>query len=596
MTFRTRSAPQNTRRRTRRSDTRRAIYITITFSIAIIVALAMLGGVFAAGYYTAHWAPIAGVNGQAISSDDVFARAKVNLARYQREDADYATLRNQGKITSDEYTNFQSTIASQESSVMTDAITELENELGIRQYAAKNGITVTSQQVDDQIKKDGTIAEMRHVKIIGVAPDPIPPAYSIDAADEQRAQTKAQGYLDEVKAGKSWSDVSTEATDSTDNTSGQVSDAGLVRITDLPNLDPDFRQAIFDLQNVNDVTALFKGTDGVYRFATVTEIVPEFVDTNWESSVANASSGDAYRRQAEGEAIKAAVQKSIEDKYIYGATTQRNVLELSVSPGYGQPGDGDEVEIRIMVFAPNHSMSAASGVDPSDPAWTDAKNRADAAYATLQADPSKFDSMARDTSNNDDIYFASNGGQLPWIPADLFMATTQSGSTGLGMPSVQAAVFANDVTPDEILPPIFEQSSGYVVVQFQGRRPAPEVRIAQAQFDINSGEDFATVAQAISEKVNAADGAKLGWVAPYQLGDAEENAIFAVPVGSVTPMIDDSGYHIYKVIEQQTRVPDAAEQARLKDVVFPRWLADLQASALIWTDDTRVADLQSATP
>jgi hypothetical protein len=300
MTFRTRSAPQNTRRRTRRSDTRRAIYVTITFSLAILVALAMLGGVFAASYYTEHWAPIAGVNGQAISTDDVFARAKVNLARYEREAADYATLRNQGKITSDEYTAFDQTILSKESSVMADALTELENELTIRQYAAKNGISVSGEQIDAQIKKDGTIAEMRHVKIIGVAPDPIPPAYSIDAADEARAQAKSQGYLDEVKGGKSWDDVSTEATSSSDNTSGQVSDAGLVRMEDLPNLDPDLRQAIFALANVNDVTALFKGTDGVYRFATVTEIVPEFVDANWQNSVANASSGDAYRRQAEG--------------------------------------------------------------------------------------------------------------------------------------------------------------------------------------------------------------------------------------------------------------------------------------------------------
>jgi parvulin-like peptidyl-prolyl isomerase len=595
MTFRTRSAPQNTRRRTRRSDTRRAIYVTITFSLAILVALAMLGGVFAASYYTEHWAPIAGVNGQAISTDDVFARAKVNLARYEREAADYATLRNQGKITSDEYTAFDQTILSKESSVMADALTELENELTIRQYAAKNGISVSGEQIDAQIKKDGTIAEMRHVKIIGVAPDPIPPAYSIDAADEARAQAKAQGYLDEVKGGKSWDDVSTEATSSSDNTSGQVSDAGLVRMEDLPNLDPDLRQAIFALANVNDVTALFKGTDGVYRFATVTEIVPEFVDANWQNSVANASSGDAYRRQAEGEAIKAAVQKSIEDKYIYGATPQRNVLELSVSPGYGQPGDGDEVEIRMIVFAPGGSISNA-GNDLSDPTWTDAKTRADAAYETLKADPSKFDSMARDKNVNNDPYWIDSGGQIPWIPADLFAATTQSGSQGLGLPAVQAAVFASDVTPGEILPPILEQSEGYIVVQFEGRRPAPEIRIAEAQFDINSGEDFATVAQAISEKVNAANGAELGWVAPYQLDTVEQNAIFSVPVGSVTPMIDDSGYHIYKVLEEQTRVPDAAAQARLKDVVFPRWLSDLQASALIWTDGARVADLQSATP
>ena len=103
MTFRTRTAQTPSRRRTRRSDTRRAIYITVTFSLAIAVALAMMGGVFFASYYSAHWAPIAGVNGQAISHDDVTNRANVNMARYQRQLADYTTLRNQGKITSDEF-------------------------------------------------------------------------------------------------------------------------------------------------------------------------------------------------------------------------------------------------------------------------------------------------------------------------------------------------------------------------------------------------------------------------------------------------------------------------------------------------------------
>ncbi len=76
----------------------------------------------------------------------------------------------------------------------------------------------------------------------------------------------------------------------------------------------------------------------------------------------------------------------------------------------------------------------------------------------------------------------------------------------------------------------------------------------------------------------------------------QTTAIFSAPVGSVTPMLDDNGFHIYKVLEQQTRVQDAAEQARLKDVVFPRWLAELQSSSLIWTNQTAVAALASATP
>jgi len=595
MTFRTRTATQTTRRRTRRDDTRRAIYVTATFSLAIVVALAMLGGVFFASYYSSHWAPVAGVNGQGISNDDVFARAKVNLARYTRQLADFTTLRNQGKITSDEFDRVSTSIANNEQGVVNAALTEIENELALRQWAAKNGVSVTSQQVDEQIKTDGTIPEMRHVMVISVAPEPTPPAFSTSPADEQAAEKKAQGYLDEVKGGKKWADVSTESHSADVGASGTSGDLGLVKEDSL-SLDPDLRQAIFALAKPNDITAIFKGTDGIYRFATVTEIVPEFVDTNWQNSVANASNGDAYRHQAEGEAIRTAVKKVIEAKYITSPTTQRRVLELSIAAGYGAPGDGDEVQIRMMTFAPNHSTSDAASIAATDPAWTDAKNRADAAVATLKADPSKFDSMARDSSNNDDLIWSSSGGLIPWIPADLFMDTTQSGQTGLGLPGVEAAVFADGLTPGQILGPILEASQGYVVVQFEGRRQAPDARMAEAQFQINSGADFATVAAKASEAVDAANGAELGWVSPYMLDETETKAIFSAPVGSVTPMVNDNGFHIYKILEEQTRVPDAATQARLKDVVFSRWLSELQSSALIWTDSTAVAALASATP
>jgi len=71
MTFHTRAAPKPTRRRTRRDDTRRAIYITLSFTLAIAAALSLLGGVFAASWYSDHLAPIGAVSGEVISKDDL---------------------------------------------------------------------------------------------------------------------------------------------------------------------------------------------------------------------------------------------------------------------------------------------------------------------------------------------------------------------------------------------------------------------------------------------------------------------------------------------------------------------------------------------
>src|SRR5450759_1048547 len=103
MTFRSRPLAKPTRRRARRDDSRRSIYVTLTFSLAIASALSLMGGVLVAGYYADHWAPIAAVNGEVISKDTVRERAAMNVSLYKRQVDDLTTLRNQGKITSAEF-------------------------------------------------------------------------------------------------------------------------------------------------------------------------------------------------------------------------------------------------------------------------------------------------------------------------------------------------------------------------------------------------------------------------------------------------------------------------------------------------------------
>ena len=180
MTFRTRTAPKPTRRRARRSDTRRAIYITLAFTLAIACAVSLMGGVFLAGYYTDHGAPIAAVNGEAISKDAVRDRANLNLARFERQLADYQTHAEPGQDHERRIRHPGEHVQTSEaqSTLYSNALTQLINEAEIRQYAAKNNITVTDQQVDAQIKLDSTTPEMRHVKIISVAPKTTPPASS----------------------------------------------------------------------------------------------------------------------------------------------------------------------------------------------------------------------------------------------------------------------------------------------------------------------------------------------------------------------------------------------------------------------------------
>ena len=598
MTFRTRTAPGPTRRRVRRSDSRRNVYLTLSFTLAIASALALMGGVFLASYYSDHGAAIAGVNGEAISKDALRDRVGLDEAVFARQIANYTTVRNQGKLTTDEYNTIVSGIQTKaaQSTIYTNALTELINEAELRQYAAKNNIVITDQQISAQMQTDATIAEMRHVKVIAVAVKATPPASSPTQADIDSAQAKAQGYLKEIQGGKAWDDVAKEANSDNSNAGGSVGDLGLTIRDDL-GLEPDLAGAAFALKSPNDITPIIKGSDGVWRFATITKIVPAFTDGDWQTSIASASSGDLYRTMARAEATKNAVKDTIEAKYISGPTVQRHVLEIAVPAGYGQPGNGDEVKIRMLVFSPSHDQVNAASVAATDSAWADAKTRADAALAKLKQDPSQFATMAADTTVNDDKYWNTDGGEVPWIPADLFNAQTSTQQGGLGLNNVQAAVFKDDLAPGTILDPILESSQGYIVVQLQGRRPAPDLRIAIDQFNLNAGADFADLAKSSSEAVDAPTGGDLGWVSPYQLSAVQQAAVFSTPVGRVSNMVSNSGYFLYKVVDEQTRTADADQQAKLKNVVFQRWLTEFQGNSLVWQDATALAALNpSPTP
>jgi parvulin-like peptidyl-prolyl isomerase len=594
MTFRP-PATKPTRRRTRQVDTRRAIVLNAAFGIASLAAVALLGGVLFANWYSDHGTAVGSAGGVAISKDTVRAEAAVGQARDDRILADYDTLRNQGQLSTDDYGTLTSGITSAEdpTQLYSDALKQLQENLTLAQYADKHNVSVTDADIDAQIVKDGTLPELRHVKVIGVAPEVTPPSAVATSDQLAAAQGKAQAYLDEIKAGAQWDDVFTSS--QSGGAASSTGDLGLSAQSAL-SLDPDFAQAIFDLKNVNDITAMFKGTDGAYRFATVTQIIPAFVDSGWKDAVDSASNSGDYRNAARAEAIKAAIQKSIESQYVTGSTASRHVLEIHVAAGYSQLGDGPEAKVKLMIFAPNHDTSSASSVDSSDPAWTEAKTRADTAYAALQQDITQFAKLALDTTTNDDPYVATQGGDLPWLPQTMFTGDASSQS-GLGMTAVPAAIFKAGLAPG-LLAPILEPTLGYVVVDFQGVRPGPAQRIADAVLGINTGTSFGDEAAKYSETADATNGGDMGWVTHYQLSSDVEQAIFQAPVGGLTRLVSNAnGYYIFKVLAEETRTPDATQQLTLKQTVFASWLSDLEAATNTWTDSSGLTAITpTATP
>ena len=595
MTFRP-PATKPTRRRSRQVDSRRAVFLNAAFGVATVVAVALLGGVLFSNWYSDHGVAIGSVNGVAISKDAVRARADVKLARDERLLHNYDSMRNAGQMTTADYQNLTSSITSAEASsqLYSDALNELTENLTLQHYADTHGISVSDADVDTQIVKDGTLPEMRHVKVIGVDTPPTPPAAAPTADQLAASKATAQGYLDSIKSGaKKWDDVYTDST-----VSGTVSGTGDLGLqtNDGLSLDPDLSDAIFALQNVNDITAVFEGQDGVFRFATVTQIVAPYVDSGWKDAIGQAASGDDYRNAARAEAIKAVVQKSIESQYVTGPVLSRHVEEIFISAGYGQPGDGPEAKIKMMIFAPGHSTSNAASVAQTDPAWAEAKARADADYAILQKDITQFGKLATDTTTNDDPYVAKIGGDLPWLPSSVFSGSASS-QAGLGMTAVPSMIFASGLAPG-LQAPVMEPSLGYVIVDFQGTRPSAAQRIADVQLALATGTPFETVAKEYTEAPNASSGGDRGWISHYVLSPELVDAIFQPPVGGMTRMVNVSGngYTIFKVLAEETRTPDGLGQAILKQSAFKSWLADLTASTNIWTDQSGLTAIVPASP
>jgi parvulin-like peptidyl-prolyl isomerase len=165
------------------------------------------------------------------------------------------------------------------------------------------------------------------------------------------------------------------------------------------------------------------------------------------------------------------------------------------------------------------------------------------------------------------------------------------------LPSLRLAVAQPGLAPG-IIGPILEQTMGYVVADYEGTRPAPAQRIADAQIMLATGADFATEVAQYSEAADAVKGGDMGWVSRYLLPTELEAAIFQTPVGGTSRVIQNSnGYWIFKVLAEETRTADAAQQARLKLVTFNAWLIELTDAANVWTDTTALTALTpTATP
>jgi parvulin-like peptidyl-prolyl isomerase len=570
MTFRAKPVVKRSRTHWDAPD-RRNLYLNLAFGLVVVVAVVILAAAAGFTWYDQHLAPIASVNGQQITKDDLAARVKIESFRLDAAVRRLNTEHAAGRISDSDWQTQVQSIDSERQSLGSVAYENLIDAKVQAALATQEGVTVTQQQIDDQISKEATSPEQRHAWMIVVAPkadagkDPTP-------AQKAAAKAAADKALSDLISGKKWEDVAKAV--STDSSKDAGGDIGWV--TADSTLDPNLLAAILKLDS-GARTGVVEGEDGSYRIGRVTEIVPQSVDSSYRQQINNAGiSMDAYTAVVKGDAVKTALQNKIKAVAL-AAGPQRRVAEIFIQAPQSSGSGGTEpaagsVKVRHILYAPKDDPQGAGSLAKDDPAWKKAEDEARATYAKLKADPSQFDAIARKDSDEsgDDI----TGGKLPYFDPGMVASGQLDKDFG-------GAIFKAGLKAGDILEPV-RSAFGWHVIQIMYFPPdLDEAKKLKAEAE--GGADWAKLARDFSDADTSAKGGDLGWVAKYQLDQKSNDAIFATTVGKVTDpvVVEGDGIHLYKILEEATRTPTGEQKQTLENKAFNNWYEAKKAAFTI---------------
>jgi parvulin-like peptidyl-prolyl isomerase len=573
MTFRAKPVVNRPHRPSRESQSRRNAYLNIGFGIAVVLALVILVGVAVVSYYREHLAPAASVNGATITRDDFAERAAIEAWRIEQAVARVNAALAAGRLTSAEANQQIQTLQSsgntdQLAPVVIERLIDARIQSGL---AVEEGITVTPEQIDAKIVEESTTPEQRHAWIISVTPVIAEGEDVASDADKAAAKELADQALADITSGaKSWEDVAKAV--STDSSKATGGDLGWIDKEAAE--DKAFIDAVFAAEQ-GKPTAVLETEDGTYVIGRVTEISPETVDAAWTAKLADAGLKlEAYREVVKSEVIR----QALEDKAIDTATKadkQRQVLEIAIPAPQVPPGDL-AIKVRHILFSPNDNpdSQATSALAPDDPAWTEAQQAAKAAYDELKKDPTKFDAMAREKSDEPSAQGETgSGGKLPYFDSS-------SVETGLDA-DFAAAILKPELQPGQLLEPV-KSAVGWHVIQVMYRPPGIDhMKLLREQ--AVGGADFKTLARDNSEGSEAGAGGDMGWMAPGLMDARLLRTINETPVGEVSQVLEikDVGSFLYKVVAERTQTPDADQLATINDQAFQNWYGEKKDAATI---------------
>ena len=566
MTLRARPVARRRGRAGWDSGDRRNSLINAGFFLAIGISVLILFGYAAWSWYDDHFGAAATVNGQVITKDDLRNRLTIENFRLDYVSSRINTLMAKGRISQSDGQQQLQFIAQRKDQLASLTLDRLVDNLLMGKLAADDGITVSDAEIDKEIADESTVGEMRHIWMISVQPATDPTTGKSSDEQKRLALTKAQQALGRLARGESWEDVAR-----TVDTTGLAQQAGdLGWLQQESGYDQKFMDAVF-AAGLNTPTAVIEGDDGVYRIGRATEDAPKEVDGTFDTQLQTAGIKEAdYRVAAKGDVIR----QKLSDKVtadLQKPGKQRHVLEIYLPENQGS-GAGTEpgVKVRWIVFAPKDKTQGADKVPASDPSWAQAKADANAAYATLKADPTKFDAMAR--AESDEASAKTSGGKQPWIYPTTSIDT-----------AIKNAVLADGLTNGQLLSPV-KGAIGWYVVQFM--RPegdGDDAFLSDLKDSLTTDAKFMQAAKDWSEGKEAGDGGDIGWIMPGQLSDDVDAAILKTAVGATSDVVTVSsdGSYLLRVLAEETKTPTEDQIKIIKDSGFSYWYTQQKTAAKI---------------
>jgi peptidyl-prolyl cis-trans isomerase SurA len=569
MSFRNRPVLDR-KHRPRWQDELRTQQLTVAgFALAIAVALGIFAAVAWSAFYNATLRQVALVHGEAVDRSDLRARTDLIAAELS---AQYLDLSGQLGGARDQVIQQQLQSLQQAINAVEDIASDsLVTGLVMDARAAEFGLSVDDPAVDAALEERRTQPERMQLSLIQVRPE-------IDADAEPGSEPTDQDWadaaaeIDEVKArldgGAEWDALAADHSDDATAAAGGL--LGWITADDAAY--GDYFDAVADAE-AGAVVGPLQDDQGWYLLR-VNERQAAGRNQQLDDLLAAAGVSDAaYRDYVRQNLLQTEFRDYFTNVVVGKYAPQQRVEQILIDADEEAGAPAPKVQIRHLLVQPLPDAQDQS--EATEEQWAAALERARELRRAASRPDADWYELAKQSA---DPGSRTTGGSLGWH--DLSTLGTAF------VPEFAEAVQELDV--GQVSEPV-RSEFGYHIIEVTDRRVSA-LELANRLFgELEEDPDaFEQLARDYSEDpVTAASGGDLGWVIPYQLEEASQDAIFALtePGQISEPLQTANGIYIFKLIESSdARFVPAKRREEVTGSGFSRWLNALKDQAGVWLD------------